>query len=122
MIPLLVLVDPNNTQVTELAPDPETVSGVQGKPLTSKVGYRPTMSGYDAVKPAKFEIDPASVPEGWDVKVDEDGTVTATSPSDAPNNSHANVKVLATYPDGTTDETNVDFKVAASVKVPDYTG
>ncbi|WP_267208378.1 G5 domain-containing protein [Corynebacterium sp. Marseille-P8863] len=120
MIPLLVLVDPNNTQVTELAPDPETVSGVQGKPLTSKVGYRPTMSGYDAVKPAKFEIDPASVPEGWDVKVDEDGTVTATSPSDAPNNSHANVKVLATYPDGTTDETNVDFKVAASVKVPDY--
>ena len=120
MIPLLVLVDPNNTQVTELAPDPETVSGVQGKPLTSKVGYRPTMSGYDAVKPAKFEIDPASVPEGWDVKIDEDGTVTATSPSDAPNNSHANVKVLATYPDGTTDETNVDFKVAASVKVPDY--
>ncbi|WP_165765500.1 G5 domain-containing protein [Corynebacterium hadale] len=120
MIPLLVLVDPNNTQVTELAPDPETASGVQGKPLTSKVGYKPMMSGYDAVKPTKFEIDPASVPEGWDVKVDEDGTVTATSPSDAPNNSHANVKVLATYPDGTTDETNVDFKVAASVKIPDY--
>ncbi|WP_158221690.1 G5 domain-containing protein [Corynebacterium sp. NML 120412] len=120
MIPLLVLVDPNNTQVTELAPDPETVSGVQGAELKSKVGYQPTMSGYDAVKPTKFEIDPASVPEGWDVKVDEDGTVTATSPSDAPNNSHANVKVLATYPDGTTDETNVDFKVAASVKVPDY--
>ena len=120
MIPLLVLVDPNNTQVTELAPDPETVSGVQGAELKSKVGYQPTMSGYDAVKPTKFEIDPASVPEGWDVKVDEDGTVTATSPSDAPNNSHANVKVLATYPDGTTDETNVDFKVAASVKIPDY--
>ena len=120
MIPLLVLVDPNNTQVTELAPNPETVSGVQGAELKSKVGYQPTMSGYDAVKPTKFEIDPASVPEGWDVKVDGDGTVTATSPSDAPNNSHANVKVLATYPDGTTDETNVDFKVAASVKIPDY--
>ena len=120
IIPLLVLVDPNNTQVTELAPNPETASGVQGAKLTSKVGYQPTMSGYDAVKPKSFSIDPASIPEGWEVTIDEDGNVTAKSPSDAPNNSHANVKVLATYPDGTTDETNVDFRVAANVKVPDY--
>ena len=85
IIPLLVLVDPNNTQVTELAPNPETASGVQGAKLTSKVGYQPTMSGYDAVKPKSFSIDPASIPEGWEVTIDEDGNVTAKSPSDAPN-------------------------------------
>ncbi|OFO97065.1 G5 domain-containing protein [Corynebacterium sp. HMSC034H07] len=122
IIPLLAVIDPNNTQVTELAVR-GTVEGPAGKVLVSELDLKPSFEGYDPVRPKSFDVDPASVPEGWKVTVDDDGTVKvkATSPEAAKNNTKILPRVIATYPDGTTDTVEVPFQIVNAIKVPDYT-
>ncbi|OFT61592.1 G5 domain-containing protein, partial [Corynebacterium sp. HMSC05E07] len=122
IIPLLVVVDPNNTQVTNLT-GPGLVQGAAGKPMTGSIDFAPAMEGHDPVKPTSFDVDPDTVPDGWKVEVKDDGTitVTATSPEDAANNSKITPKITARYPDGTTDTVEATFQVTNNVKVPDYT-
>ena len=122
IIPLLTVVDPNDTQVTNLT-GPGLVQGVPGKPMTGTIDVAPAMDGHDASTPTSFEVDPDTVPEGWTVEVKNDGTitVTATSPENAANNSKITPKITARYPDGTTDEVEAVFQVTNNVKVPDYT-
>ena len=122
IIPLLAVIDPNDTQVTELAVR-GTVEGPAGKELVSELDLKPSFEGYDPVRPKSFDVDPASVPEGWKVTVDDDGTVKvrATSPEAAANNTKILPRVIATYPDGTTDTVEVPFQIVNAIKVPDYT-
>ena len=122
IIPLLAVIDPNNTQVTELAVR-GTVEGPAGKVLVSELDLKPSFEGYEPVRPKSLEIDPASVPEGWMATVEDDGTVKvkATSPEAAANNTKILPRVIATYPDGTTDTVEVPFQIVNAIKVPDYT-
>ena len=122
IIPLLAVIDPNNTQVTELAVR-GTVEGPAGKELVSELDLKSSFEGYDPVQPKSFDVDPASVPDGWKVTVDDDGTVKvkATSPEAAANNTKILPRVIATYPDGTTDTVEVPFQIVNAIKVPDYT-
>ncbi|MDO0563989.1 hypothetical protein, partial [Escherichia coli] len=66
---LLVVVDPNNTQVTDLV-RPGISKGKVGQNITAQVGTKSIMKGHKPVHPAKFEVDPDSVPDGWTVTVD----------------------------------------------------
>ncbi len=122
IIPLLAVIDPNNTQVTELAVR-GTVEGPAGKELVSELDLNPSFEGHDPVRPKSLEVDQASVPKGWKVTVDDDGTVKvkATSPEAAANNTKILPRVIATYPDGTTDTVEVPFQIVNAIKVPDYT-
>lgn len=119
-IELLVVVDPNHTQVTDLV-RPDLTKGRLNDNLTSQIGLKPIMKGYKAVNPAKYEVDPASVPEGWTVTVDATGKVTAMADGSvvAPG-STITPKIKATYPDQTTDEIEVQFQAIADIKIPTY--
>lgn len=119
-IPLLAIVRPNNTQVTDVAYPTEPAMGLQGADLTQSVALKRILGKGTPITPASYEVVPGSYPEGWTVTVDADGTVHATSPKDAPNNSSITPKVKATYPDGTTDVVEAPFQVVTSIKVPDY--
>ncbi len=119
-IPLLAIVKPNNTQVTDVTYPTEPATGLQGAELTQPVALKRILGKGSPVKPTSYEVVPGSYPEGWTVTVDADGTVHATSPKDAPNNSSITPKVKATYPDGTTDVVEAPFQVVTSIKVPDY--
>ena len=116
---LLVVVDPNNTQVTDLV-RPDLTKGKIGDDLTAQVGTKPIMKGHKPVHPAKFEIDPSTVPEGWTVTVDETGKVTAKADDTVPPGTIITPKVNATYPDGTTDEIETQFQAIVDIKIPAY--
>ena len=116
---LLVVVDPNNTQVTDLV-RPGLMKGNIGVDLTAQVGTKSIMKGYKPVHPAKFEIDQSSVPEGWTVSVDETGKVTAKADDTVSPGTIITPKVKATYPDGTTDEIETQFQAIVDIKIPDY--
>ena len=123
IIPLLAVVDPNNTQVTELE-TPGLVQGPAGKPLKASLTTKAVMDGHDPVAPTSYKVDESTVPDGWKVKVDDDGNlvvVTATSDENTPNNSKITPTIIATYPDGTTDRVEATFQITNNVKVPDYT-
>ena len=119
MIPLFVVVDPNNTQVTDLV-NPAMTKGAPNTSLTSQITTKPVMKGKKAVAPAKFEVDPSTVPSGWTVTVDEKGNVTAKADDTVPSGTVISPKVTATYPDQTTDEIKVQFQVVENIKVPEY--
>ncbi|RUP85798.1 G5 domain-containing protein [Dermabacter sp. HSID17554] len=119
MIPLLVVIDPNNTQVTDLV-NPGMTKGAPNTSLTSQITTKPVMKGKKAVAPAKFEVDPSTVPSGWTVTVDEKGNVTAKADDTVPSGTVITPKVTATYPDQTTDEIKVQFQVVENIKVPEY--
>ncbi|WP_236684046.1 G5 domain-containing protein [Corynebacterium singulare] len=116
---LLVVVDPNNTQVTDLV-RPDLTKGKIGDDLTAQVGTKPIMKGHSPVHPAKFEIDPSTVPEGWTVTVDETGKVTAKADDTVSPGTIITPKVKATYPDKTTDEIETQFQAIVDIKIPDY--
>ena len=116
---LLVVVDPNNTQVTDLV-RPDLTKGTIGNDLTAQVGTKSIMKGYKPVHPAKFEIDESTVPEGWTVTVDETGKVTAKADNTVSPGTIITPKVKATYPDDTTDEIETQFQAIADIKLPDY--
>ena len=116
---LLVVVDPNNTQVTDLV-RPGLTKGKIGADLTAQVGTKSIMKGYKPVHPAKFEIDESTVPEGWTVTVDETGKVTAKAGDTVPPGTIITPKVKATYPDQTTDEIEVQFQAIVDIKIPTY--
>ena len=124
VIPLLVVVNPNNTQTTDVVYPPETVRGVIGKEMTSAAPTLKRVIGKNQppVKPKSYTVDLATVPAGWSIEVAEDGTVTATSPADAKPGDMARPKITATYPDGTIDEREVSFLVGddASLNNPSY--
>ncbi|OFT77089.1 hypothetical protein HMPREF3104_02995 [Corynebacterium sp. HMSC30G07] len=120
IIPLLVVVDPNNTQVTTLV-SPGATTGVPGHPIDAQLTWEPVFEDHAPVQPTKYEVDPNTVPEGWTVTVDDNGKVTATSPLDAPNFSTISPEIKGIYPDGTSDTVKLTFQVINSVKVPDYT-
>ncbi|OFP18251.1 cell surface protein, partial [Corynebacterium sp. HMSC065A05] len=116
---LLVVVDPNNTQVTDLV-RPGLTKGKIGQDLTAQVGTKSIMKGHKPVHPAKFEVDPSTVPEGWTVTVDETGKVTAKADDTVAPGTIITPKVKATYPDQTTDEIEVQFQAIVDIKIPDY--
>lgn len=119
-IPLLAVVRPNNTQVTDVTYPTEPATGLQGAELTQPATLKRILGKGTPITPARYEVVPGSYPEGWMVTVDADGTVHATSPKDAPNNSSITPQVKATYPDGTNDVVEAPFQVVTSIKVPDY--
>ena len=116
---LLVVVDPNNTQVTDLV-RPDLTKGTIGNDLTSQVGTKSIMKGHKPVHPATFEIDESTVPEGWTVTVDETGKVTAKADGTVAPGTIITPKVKATYPDDTTDEIETQFQAIVDVKLPNY--
>ena len=119
IIPLLVTVDHNHTQVSELQ-SPGNTKGVPGQDIEAQLTVGKVIDDYGPFTPTSYEV-VGGVPEGWTVTVDENGKVTAKSPKDAPNFSTSTPKIRATYPDGTIDEVDVSFQVVNNVKVPDYT-
>lgn len=116
---LLVVVDPNNTQVTDLV-RPGLTKGTIGDDLTAQVGTKSIMKGHKPVHPAKFEVDPSTVPEGWTVTVDETGKVTARADDTVAPGTIITPLVKATYPDQTTDEIETQFQAIVDIKIPDY--
>nr|WP_274707121.1 G5 domain-containing protein [Corynebacterium evansiae] len=78
------------------------------------------MKGHKPVHPAKFEIDPATVPDGWTVTVDETGKVTAEADDTVAPGTIITPKVKATYPDQTTDEIETQFQAIVDIKIPTY--
>ena len=116
---LLVVVNPNNTQVTDLV-RPGLAKGKLNEDITAQVGLKPIMKGHKAVNPAKYEVDPASVPDGWTVTVDNTGKVTAKADDTVEPGTIITPKVKATYPDQTTDEIETQFQAVASIKIPYY--
>ena len=116
---LLVVVDPNNTQVTDLV-RPSLTKGTIGKELTAQVGTKSIMKGHKPVHPAKFEIDESTVPEGWTVTVDETGKVTAKADDTVAPGTIITPTVKATYPDKTTDEIETQFQAIVDIKIPEY--
>ena len=119
VLELLVVVDPNNTQVTDLV-RPGLSKGKLNKDITAQVGLKPIMKGHKAVHPAKYEIDPATVPDGWTVTVDDTGKVTAKADDTVAPGTVITPKVKATYPDQTTDEIEVQFQAIVDIKIPTY--
>lgn len=121
IIPLLVIVDPNNTQTTEVIYPPATIRGKIGEGMTSEAPTLKRVIGKNQkpVKPASYTVDPATVPAGWTIKVAEDGTVTATSPADAKAGDKASPKIIATYPDGTIDDPELTFLVGSDESIYD---
>ena len=119
VLELLVVVDPNNTQVTDLV-RPSLSKGKLNEDITAQVGLKPIMKGHKAVNPAKYEIDPATVPDGWTVTVDNTGKVTAKADDTVAPGTVITPKVKATYPDQTTDEIEVDFQAIVDIKIPTY--
>ena len=118
-IELFVVVDPNNTQVTDLV-RPGLTKGTIGDELTAQVGTKSIMKGYKPVHPAKFEIDESTVPDGWTVTVDETGKVTAKADDTVAPGTIITPKVKATYPDQTTDEIETQFQAIVDIKIPNY--
>ncbi|HAT1548860.1 TPA: cell surface protein, partial [Corynebacterium striatum] len=116
---LLVVVDPNNTQVTDLV-RPSLTKGKIGQDLTAQVGTKSIMKGHKPVHPAKFEVDPSTVPEGWTVTVDGTGKVTAKADDTVAPGTIITPKVKATYPDQTTDEIETQFQAIVDIKIPNY--
>ncbi|MGV0392145.1 G5 domain-containing protein [Corynebacterium riegelii] len=116
---LLVVVDPNNTQVTDLV-RPGLTKGKIGDELTAQVGTKSIMKGHKPVHPAKFEIDESTVPEGWTVTIDETGKVTAKADDTVAPGTIITPKVKATYPDQTTDEIETQFQAIVDIKIPTY--
>ena len=119
VLELLVVVDPNNTQVTDLV-RPSLAKGKLNEDITAQVGLKPIMKGHKAVHPAKYEIDPATVPDGWTVTVDNTGKVTAKADDTVAPGTIITPKVKATYPDQTTDEIETQFQAVVSIKIPYY--
>nr|WP_108870722.1 G5 domain-containing protein [Tessaracoccus timonensis] len=116
---LLVVVDPNNTQVTDLV-RPSLTKGHIGDDLTAQVGTKSIMKGYKPVHPAKFEIDDSTVPAGWTVTVDDTGKVTAKADDTVAPGTIITPKIKATYPDQTTDEIETQFQAIVDIKIPTY--
>ena len=116
---LLVVVDPNNTQVTDLV-RPSLAKGTIGNEITAQVGTKSIMKGHKPVHPAKFEIDESTVPAGWTVTVDETGKVTAKADDTVAPGTIITPKVKATYPDQTTDEIETQFQAIVDIKIPTY--
>ena len=116
---LLVVVDPNNTQVTDLV-RPGLSKGKVNEEITAQIGLKPIMKGHKAVHPAKYEIDPATVPAGWTVTVDATGKVTAKADDSVAPGTVITPKVKATYPDQTTDEIETQFQAIVDIKIPTY--
>ena len=119
VLELLVVVDPNNTQVTDLV-RPGLTKGTIGDDLTAQVGTKSIMKGHKPVHPAEFEVDPSTVPEGWTVTVDETGRVTAKADDTVAPGTIITPLVKATYPDQTTDEIETQFQAIVDIKIPDY--
>lgn len=119
VLQLLVVVDPNNTQVTDLV-RPGLTKGKIGEDLTAQVGTKSIMKGHKPVHPAKFEVDPDTVPSGWTVTVDATGKVTAKADDSVAPGTVITPKVKATYPDGTDDEIETQFQAIVDIKVPEY--
>ena len=119
VIPLQVVIDPNNTQVTDLV-RPGLSKGKLNEDITAQVGTKSIMKGHKPVHPAKFEIDESTVPEGWTVTVDETGKVTAKADDSVAPGTIITPKVKATYPDQTTDEIETQFQAIVDIKIPDY--
>ena len=122
VIPLLVVVNPNHTQQTQLDYPADPKTGAQGVPLTAEAKLTRVLGKGDVIKPAKYEIVEGFYDkDNWDVKIDPDtGEITATAKENVPNFTVIKPKVKATYPDGTTDEAPAPFQVVSNVKVPEY--
>ena len=109
LIPLLVIVDPNNTQTTDVNYPKTNSGGAAGKPMTSSGTPTRILGKGNPVTPATYAI--KNAPAGWDVTVDDDGTITAIPPADAKPGDFATVDLTVTYPDGTIDTPSTTFVV-----------
>lgn len=122
VIPLLVVVDPNHTQQTQLDYPAEPEQKPQGVEMKHTPTLTRVLGKGGVIKPAKYELVEGSYDKGnWDVKVNPDtGEITATAKENVPNFTKITPVVKATYPDGTTDEAPAPFQVVSNVKVPEY--
>ena len=109
LIPLLVIVDPNNTQTTDVNYPKTNSGGEAGQPMTTSATSKRILGKGTPVKPATFSIENA--PSDWNVTIDEKGVITAIPPTDAKPGNFANVEVEVTYPDGTIDTPSTTFVV-----------
>ncbi|MFC5089046.1 adhesin domain containing protein, partial [Corynebacterium aquatimens] len=116
---LLVIVEPNHTQITDLV-RPGVAKGEVNKAITSQIAITPILDGYAPVAPATFEVDQSTVPAGWTVTVDNTGKVTATADSTVAPGTIITPKVTAKYKDGTDDVVEVQFQAIVNIKIPDY--
>lgn len=119
VLSLLVIVDPNHTQITDLK-RPAVAKGEVNKEITSQITTKSIMNGYDPIAPATYEVDQSTVPEGWTVTVDNTGKVTATADDTVAPGTIISPKVTATYPDGTDDPVEVQFQAIVDIKIPGY--
>lgn len=117
LIPLLVVVDPNNTQVTDVKYPRVTDMGEAGKQMTVTGTPTRILGKGKPVLPATYEI--VDKPDGWDVTVADDGTITAIPPVDAKPGDFASVDLKVTYPDGTVDTPSTTFVVGERKKNQD---
>ncbi|SQG63504.1 cell surface protein [Corynebacterium renale] len=120
ILPLLVTVDPNDTDKTHLIGPKDATQGTQGTELKVQLKRTPAFGNHPASVPKEWKVE--DVPEGWTVTVADDGTVTAKADESVPNNTPISPKVTAVYQDGTIDEVYVPFIVAKNIKVPKYAG
>nr|WP_231375932.1 G5 domain-containing protein [Corynebacterium aquatimens] len=116
---LLVVVDPNHTQVTDLV-RPDLSKGKVNDPITAQITTTSILDGYDPVAPKTFEVDQSTVPAGWTVTVDNTGKVTAKADDTVAPGTIITPKVTATYPDGTTDDVETQFQAIVDIKIPTY--
>ena len=119
VISLMVVVDPNHTQITDLV-RPGLTKGKINEELYAQIGNKSIMNGHSPVNPASFEVDPDSVPDGWKVTVDDTGRVTAVADDTISPGDVITPKFKATYPDGTTDPIEAQFQAIVDIKIPTY--
>ena len=121
-IPLLVAVQENDTQTTDVSyPFKRASQNVQ---MTAEPQLTRILKKNDepARRPKSYAIrGDWEAPDGWTVSIDQEtGVVSAKSAAKVPDNTVLEVPVVATYEDTTTDEVIAKFQVASSVKVPGY--
>ena len=120
IIPLMVSVRPNDTQVTNFTAG-EGVSGIPGEEMSIRTSVSPQYNAQPAKTPVSYEIKPGTYPQDtWDVSVDNNGVVKATPHVDVPNGTTISPVVIAHYADKTTDEAKAVFTANMQVNTPQY--
>lgn len=119
-IPILIIVDPNHTQQMNLAYE-NVPAATPGETRTITPELSRAIGDDDNIEPNKYELDTSDLPDGWSAEVNPDtGEVTVIPAEDAPNGEQFTGTVTATYPDGTTDVSEINVTSMSAVKGANY--